>query len=102
MLALYDALLRIWPSPVVALNRAVPVAMVHGPELALALVDGLATDRRLDGYRYLPATRADLLRRLGRWNEAASAYEQALSWAENDAERAFLAGRIAECASASH
>jgi RNA polymerase sigma-70 factor (ECF subfamily) len=101
LLALYDALLRIWPSPVVALNRAVPVAMVHGPELALALVDDLATDRRLDGYRYLPATRADLLRRLGRWNEAASAYEQALSWAENDAERAYLAGRIAECASAS-
>jgi RNA polymerase sigma-70 factor (ECF subfamily) len=101
LLALYDALLRVWPSPVVALNRAVPVAMVHGPELALALVDDLATDRRLDGYRYLPATRADLLRRLGRWNEAISAYEQALSWAENDAERAFLAGRIAECASTS-
>jgi RNA polymerase sigma-70 factor, ECF subfamily len=101
LLALYDALLLVWPSPVVALNRAVPVAMVHGPELALALVDDLATDRRLDGYRYLPATRADLLRRLGRWNEAASAYEQALSWADNDAERAFLAGRIAECASAS-
>ena len=101
LLALYDALLRVWPSPVVALNRAVPVAMVHGPELALALVDDLATDRRLDGYRYLPATRADLLRRLGRWNEAAHAYEQALSWAENDAERAFLASRIAECASAS-
>ncbi len=99
LLALYDALLRIWPSPVVALNRAVPVAMVHGPELALALVDDLAADRRLDGYRYLPATRADLLRRLGRWTEAVRAYEQALSLAENDAERAFLAGRIAECAS---
>jgi RNA polymerase sigma-70 factor (ECF subfamily) len=99
LLALYDALLRVWPSPVVALNRAVPVAMVHGPEFALALVDDLAADRRLDGYRYLPATRADLLRRLGRWTEASSAYEQALSLAENDAERAFLAGRIAECAS---
>ncbi|HEY2793296.1 MAG TPA: DUF6596 domain-containing protein, partial [Micromonosporaceae bacterium] len=99
LLALYDALLRIWPSPVVALNRAVPVAMVHGPELSLALVDDLAADRRLDGYRYLPATRADLLRRLGRWNEAASAYERALSLADNDAERAFLASRIAECAS---
>jgi RNA polymerase sigma-70 factor (ECF subfamily) len=73
--------------------------MVHGPELALALVDDLAADRRLEGYRYLPATRADLLRQLGRWDEAASAYQQALSWAENDAERAFLAGRIAECAS---
>jgi RNA polymerase sigma-70 factor (ECF subfamily) len=98
LLALYDALLRVWPSPVVALNRAVPVAMVYGPEAALAVVDDLAAAGRLDGYRYLPATRADLLRRLGRWGEAVSAYEQALSLAENEPERAFLAGRIAECA----
>jgi RNA polymerase sigma-70 factor (ECF subfamily) len=98
LLALYDALLRVWPSPVVALNRAVPVAMVHGPEAALTVVDDLAAGGRLDGYRYLPATRADLLRRLGRWSEARIAYHQALSLADNDAERAFLAGRIAECA----
>jgi RNA polymerase sigma-70 factor (ECF subfamily) len=98
LLGLYDALLDRWPSPVVALNRAVPVAMVHGPATALTVVDELAADGRLDGYRYLAATRADLLRRLGRLPEATEAYQQALILAENDAERAFLSGRIAECA----
>ena len=63
---LYDALLREWPSPVVALNRAVALAEVAGPEAGLAEVDRLAAEGRLAGYRYLPATRADLLRRLGR------------------------------------
>jgi RNA polymerase sigma-70 factor (ECF subfamily) len=98
LLALYDALLRVWPSPVVALNRAVPIAVVHGPAAALAVVDDLAADGRLDGYRYLAATRADLLRRLGRRDDAVTAYKQALSLADNDAERAFLTRRIAECA----
>jgi RNA polymerase sigma-70 factor (ECF subfamily) len=71
--------------------------MAEGPEAGLALLDGL--DDRLAGYHLLPATRADLLRRLGRGDEAARAYEQALALAENDAERAFLRERLAECGS---
>jgi RNA polymerase sigma-70 factor, ECF subfamily len=98
VLGLYDALAQIWPSPVVELNRAVPLAMVYGPEAALAVVDDLATDGRLDGYRYLASTRADLLRQLGRSGQAVAAYQQALALADNDAERAFLTRRIAECA----
>ena len=93
IVALYDALLRVWPSPVVALNRAVALAVVDGPEAALAEVDRLAADGRLAGYRYLPATRADLLRRLGRPAEAAAAYRDALALSDNDAERVFLTGR---------
>ncbi|MDM4719641.1 sigma factor [Micromonospora sp. WMMA1363] len=97
IVTLYDELLKVWPSPVVALNRAVAAAMVHGPAIALALVEQLARDGRLNGYRYLPAIRADLLRRLDRLAEAAALYRQALALAENDAEREFLAGRIADC-----
>ena len=63
--SLYDELLRVWPSPVVALNRAVALAMVDGPAAALAEVEALERDGRLAGYRYLPATKADLLHRLG-------------------------------------
>src|SRR5690606_36505492 len=66
LLQLYDQLLAVWPSPVVALNRTVPLAMVAGPAAALAEVDRLEASGRLTGYRYLPAIRADLLRRLGR------------------------------------
>jgi RNA polymerase sigma-70 factor (ECF subfamily) len=95
ILTLYDELLRIWPSPVVALNRAVAVAMVDGPEPALALVESLEHDGRLAGYRYLPATKADLLRRLGRDAEAATAYEEALALTANTAERDFLTERLA-------
>jgi RNA polymerase sigma-70 factor (ECF subfamily) len=95
LLQLYGELLRAWPSPVVALNRAVVLAMVDGPAAALAEIDALAQDGRLAGYRYLPATRADLLRRLGRRAEAAQAYRAALELADNAAEREFLAGRIA-------
>jgi RNA polymerase sigma-70 factor, ECF subfamily len=94
ILSLYDELLRIWPSPVVALNRAVVVSMVDGPEVALAEVEGLERDRRLTGYRYLPATKADLLHRLGRDAEAASAYQAALALADNAAEQEFLAARV--------
>jgi RNA polymerase sigma-70 factor (ECF subfamily) len=99
VLGLYDALLRVWPSPVVALNRAVAVAMVRGPAAGLAEVDLLETDTRLAGYRYLPATKADLLRRLGRMREASAAYQEALDLADNDAERAFLAARLASLTS---
>jgi RNA polymerase sigma-70 factor, ECF subfamily len=98
VVALYDALLREWPSPVVALNRAVALAEVAGPDVALAEVDRLGQDARLAGYRYLPATRADLLRRLGRNADATEAYDEALALAENDAERGFLTRRRAEVA----
>jgi RNA polymerase sigma-70 factor, ECF subfamily len=94
VLMLYDELLRIWPSPVVALNRAVVVSMVHGPRIALADVEALERDGHLAGYRYLPATKADLLHRLGRDAEAADAYQAALALSDNAAEREFLAERV--------
>lgn len=100
ILVLYDALLAIWSSPVVALNRAVAVAMVEGPATALAEVEALEQDERLAGYRYLPAVKADLLRRLERPADAAVAYERALALADNDAERAFLTDRLAQCGAA--
>ena len=96
VLSLYDELLRVWPSPVVALNRAVAVAMVDGPAAGLAQLDELDRDGRLAGYRYLPAARADLLRQLGRTGEAVAAYRSALQLTDNDAERAFLTGRLTE------
>ena len=95
ILALYDRLLRVWPSPVVALNRAVAVAMVEGPAAALAEIDALERDGRLAGYRYLPATKADLLHRLGRDAEAAEAYQAALALSDNAAEQEFLAAQLA-------
>jgi len=72
IVGLYDVLLTVWTSPVVALNRAVAVSMADGPTAALATIEALDADGRLAGYRYLPATRADLLRRLGRHTEAAA------------------------------
>jgi RNA polymerase sigma-70 factor, ECF subfamily len=97
ILGLYDALLAAWPSPVVALNRAVALAMVAGPAAGLAQIAALERqDGRLAGYRYLPAAKADLLRRDGRPAEAAQAYRAALDLAGNEAERAFLAARLAE------
>jgi len=94
ILALYDELARIWPSSVVALNRAVAVSMVAGPDAALAEVEALEQDPRLVGYRCLPATKADLLRRLGRDAEAADAYRAALALTDNAAEQKFLAARV--------
>jgi RNA polymerase sigma-70 factor (ECF subfamily) len=92
---LYDELLKVWSSPVVALNRAVAVSMAAGPAAALAEVDALAADSRLAGYHYLPAIRADLLRRLDRGAEAAEAYRAALALVDNETERAFLTTRLA-------
>jgi len=89
ILQLYDQLLTRSPTPVVALNRAVAVAEVHGPALALEVVDGLD----LDAYHLFHATRADLLRRLGRVDEAAEAYGAALERVGNEAERRFLEER---------
>jgi RNA polymerase sigma-70 factor (ECF subfamily) len=94
IVAFYDLLLTTWPSPVVALNRAVAVAMLHGPQAGLDQVLELERDGRLSAYRYLPATKADLLRRLGRLDEAAAAYQAAIALAGNDSERAFLSARM--------
>src|SRR5205807_6729270 len=91
---LYGQLVKLTPSPVVELNRAVAVAMADGPAAGLALVDQLAGT--LDGYHLLPATRADLLRRLGRTDEAAAAYREALALAPTDVERRYLTGKLAE------
>ncbi len=96
LVGLYDRLLAVWPSPVVALNRAVAVSMVEGPAAALAEIEALERDGRLAGYHYLPAIRADLLRRLGRHGESAESYRAALELVTNDAEREFLAARLAD------
>jgi RNA polymerase sigma-70 factor (ECF subfamily) len=92
ILLLYDQLLALTPTPVVALNRAVAVAEVDGPQAALDLVDALD----LDGYHLFHSIRADLLRRLGRPAEAASAYEAAIARTENASERTFLEHRRQE------
>jgi RNA polymerase sigma-70 factor (ECF subfamily) len=91
---LYDLLERLDPSPIVSLNRAVAVAMVDGPQAALALIDALAGD--LDGYHLLHAARADLLRRIGSSEEAAKSYGRALALVTNESERRFLGRRLRE------
>jgi RNA polymerase sigma-70 factor (ECF subfamily) len=93
---LYDALLQKQPSPVVELNRAAAIAMAEGPRSGLALIDQLEAKGELAGYHLLPAARADLLRRDGRWREAADAYRQALALVANDPERRYLNRRLAE------
>jgi RNA polymerase sigma-70 factor, ECF subfamily len=95
---LYDELYRRLPTPVVALNHAVAVAMADGPEQGLELVDALAASGALDGYHLLHAARADLLRRLGRRAQARAAYERALRLATNPVERSFLQRRLGEVA----
>ncbi|MEU1645839.1 RNA polymerase sigma factor [Micromonospora zamorensis] len=90
VVALYDVLLSLVPSPVVALNRAAAVAMRDGPEAGLALLDELADEPRLRGHHPYPAARADLLRRLGRYDEAATAYRSALALVGTEPERVFL------------
>jgi RNA polymerase sigma factor (sigma-70 family) len=94
LVGLYDLLSAIWPSPVVALNRAVAVGLACGPADGLAALDALADEPQLAGYGYLAAARADFLRRLGRADEARTAYEEALLLTENDVERHFLADRL--------
>jgi RNA polymerase sigma-70 factor (ECF subfamily) len=90
----YDRLLAVQGGPVVALNRAVAVAMAHGPEAGLTLIDELAEE--LDGYHLLHSARADLLRRLDRREEAVAAYRRALALAANPVERGFLERRLRE------
>src|SRR5439155_22962875 len=96
ILRLYDLLERVQPSPIVSLNRAVAVAMVDGPQAALALVDALAATGDLDRYHLLHAARADLLRRMGSSTEAAKSYARALELVTNDSERRFLERRLGE------
>jgi RNA polymerase sigma-70 factor (ECF subfamily) len=99
--ALYGALWRAAPSPVVELNRAVAIAMASGPEVGLGLVEALAASGQLDDYPYLHAARADLLRRLGRPEEASAAYARARELTANAAEQAFLDRRLTEVRDAS-
>ncbi|HEV7789420.1 MAG TPA: RNA polymerase sigma factor [Pseudonocardia sp.] len=94
IVALYDVLQTLDGSPLVELNRAVAVAMRDGPAAGLTLLDELTSDQRLAGYHLLPAARADLLRRLGRYGEAAGAYRCALELVGNEPERAFLERRL--------
>lgn len=93
---LYDVLSRIWPSPVVALNRAVAIGMAGDPAAGFAALDALAAEPQLAGYSYLPAARAHFLAELGRLDEARLAYSEALLLTENAAEREFLDRRLAD------
>jgi RNA polymerase sigma-70 factor (ECF subfamily) len=96
ILSLYELLDHLQPSPIVSLNRAVAVAMVAGPQPALARIDSLTTAGALDGYHLLHAARADLLRRAGALGEAAKSYARALALVTNDSERRFLERRLRE------
>lgn len=99
IVALYDVLLRLQPSPVVELNRAAGIAMAEGPLEGLRLLDELEQRGELRGYYLLPAARGDLNRRLGDWPAAAEAYRHALALVGNETERRFLAKRLAEAES---
>jgi RNA polymerase sigma-70 factor (ECF subfamily) len=92
----YDALLEIDPSPVVALNRAVAIAMLDGPAAGLAILEAILARGDLSEYRFAHAARADMYRRLGRASEAQSSYDHALALTQQGAERRFLAARIAD------
>ena len=96
VVGLYDVLVRVEPSPVVALNRAVAVAMRDGPAAGLALVDAIITEGSLNEYRLLHAARADMCRRLGRVDDARAAYTRALELVRQEPERRFLERRLAE------
>jgi RNA polymerase sigma-70 factor (ECF subfamily) len=98
IVGLYDVLLQADPSPVVELNRAVAVAMRDGPEVGLALIDAILARGDLAEYHLAHAARADLCRRLGRREEARNSYERALSLTQQEPERRFLEGRLAELA----
>ena len=100
LLSLYDLLKAVAPSPIVSLNRAVALAMVEGPAAGLEAIDEIDASPELKGYFLLPATRADLLRKLGRHSEAEAAYRSAMNSICTDPERRFLAQRLAECGGA--
>jgi RNA polymerase sigma-70 factor (ECF subfamily) len=94
--ALYTTLAQMVPSPVVELNRAIAVAMAVGPATGLDLVERLEADRTLSAYHLVPAARADLLRRLGRYDEAAIAYREAIALVRTEPERRYLERRLLE------
>ncbi|MEE4541315.1 sigma-70 family RNA polymerase sigma factor [Streptomyces sp. V4-01] len=96
IVGLYDVLLDLWPSPVIALNRAVAVGLRDGPRAGLDALAPLSEEPTLAAYSYLSAARADFLRQLRRWDQAAEAYEEALILCDNDVERAFLTERLGE------
>jgi len=98
IVALYDAVAQLAPSPVVELNRAVAVGMAFGPAAGLELVDALVDEPTLKSYHLLPAVRGDLLRKLGRSEEARAEFERAAALTENGQERELLQRRAAECA----
>jgi RNA polymerase sigma-70 factor (ECF subfamily) len=98
--ALYEELALLAPGPVVELNRAVAVAMADGPAVGLAIVEQIAASGALETYPWLHSTRADLLRRLGRLNEASQAYMRARDLITNPVDRAFLDRRLAEVSEA--
>ena len=97
IVALYDALAEVQPSPIIALNRAVAVSMAYGPAAALEIVDALRSELRLRGYHLLPSVRGDLLERLGRCAEARAEFSNAASLASNTRERSLLLERMAAC-----
>ncbi|MCP1367957.1 RNA polymerase subunit sigma-24, partial [Halomonas sp. BBD48] len=94
IIGLYDVLLRIEPSPVAELNRAVAVAMYEGPEAGLALIDALLARGELQDYHLAYAAQADLYRQVGRMNEARAAYRQALAFCVQQPERQFLTRQL--------
>ena len=96
VVGLYEVLRELWPSPVVDLNHAVAVGFRDGPDAGLAALSPLLGEPALGTYPYLSAARADFLRRLGRWQEAATSYAEALAMTDNEVERAFLARRLEE------
>ena len=96
--ALYEELARLTPSPVIELNRAVAVAMAHGPAAGLTLVDALVHEPSLANYHLLPSVRGDLLKKLGRLEEARTEFENAASLAKNEREKRLLKARADECA----
>jgi predicted RNA polymerase sigma factor len=98
IVALYDAVAQLAPSPVVELNRAVAVGMAFGPNAGLELVDSLLAEASLKSYHLLPAVRGDLLRKIGRFEEARAEFERAASVTENVRERELLQRRAAEYA----
>ena len=98
ILALYDVLAEVMPSPVVELNRAVAVAMTYGPQAGLDVVDQLAAEPALDGYHLLPSVRGDLLRKLGRHAEAQAEFARAAALTRNERERELSAGRARDAA----
>ena len=96
IVGLYDLLVAMWPSPVVALNRAVAIGLAQGPEAGLTALDELATEPLLATYSYLASARANFLHRLDRKDESRAAYEEALLLSENAVERTFLTDRLSE------